>query len=278
MTGETDRPGVAAEVAPGWYPDPWIAGGLRFWDGSAWTVHVAAKVIPPDPPHQRLPLPVALWPMLTLVVSLVGSKYVLDWLVGFGWPIFVYVVISGLVGYGPTLLVARYASHRWGTGSLRADSGFYLRKIDLGLGPLTWLACVAVQATLVGVIMALDIPFVSNLEGVDDLGYDRGYVITTVILAVLVAPVAEEMLFRGVVMRGLLSRMGPVLVIAVQAVVFGLAHVDPVRGLGNIGLVILLSGVGVVLGVSEYRVRRLGPPMIAHGIINSIAMLVVLLG
>ena len=62
---------VAAYPA-GWYADPWIAGGMRYWDGWAWTGQVAAKVKPPKPPHQQLPLAVALTTVATLLVSLVG--------------------------------------------------------------------------------------------------------------------------------------------------------------------------------------------------------------
>ena len=261
---------------PGWYPDPWIAGGMRFWDGSRWTDRVAAKVKPPAPPHQRLPLIVAVVSVCTLLVSLVASRYLLEWLVEYRWPIIVYVVVSGLVGYGPVLVVGWWASRRWGSGSLRADSGFFIRPADLGWGLVTWLACLAVQALVVFVVLAADIPLISNTEGIDDLAVDRGYVISTLVLAVVVAPIVEEMLFRGLVLRGLLSVMGVGLAVAVQAVLFGVAHFDPVRGVGNIGLIMVLSGVGVVLGAAEYLMRRIGPTMVAHAIINAIAMAVAL--
>lgn len=27
-------------TTPGWYPDPWSASSVRYWDGSAWTPHI----------------------------------------------------------------------------------------------------------------------------------------------------------------------------------------------------------------------------------------------
>src|SRR5690242_16968972 len=42
-------------IAPGWYPDPWRAGGQRWWDGTAWTDHTAGGAYPTAPdPHQEL--------------------------------------------------------------------------------------------------------------------------------------------------------------------------------------------------------------------------------
>ncbi len=85
-------------------------------------------------------------------------------------------------------------------------------------------------------------------------------------------------MFRGIVMRGLLSRVGPVPAIVAQGLLFGVAHVDPVRGAGNVGLAVVLSTVGISFGVAAYLLRRLGPTMVAHAIFNAIAMLVVLTG
>jgi membrane protease YdiL (CAAX protease family) len=61
-------------------------------------------------------------------------------------------------------------------------------------------------------------------------------------------------------------------------VLFGVAHVDPVRGWGNVGLAIVLSGVGIAFGAAAYFVRRVGATVIAHAIFNGIVMLIVLTG
>ena len=66
--------------------------------------------------------------------------------------------------------------------------------------------------------------------------------------------------------------------IGVQGALFGLAHFDPVRGTGNIGLILVLGSVGCVLGGAAYLFRRIPPTMIAHAILNGIAMAIALSG
>ncbi len=66
------------------------------------------------------------------------------------------------------------------------------------------------------------------------------------------------------------------LAVGTQGVLFGVVHYDPARGAGNIGLMMILGAAGVVLGGACYLLRRLAPSMIAHAIINSIAMTVAL--
>jgi membrane protease YdiL (CAAX protease family) len=270
----------STDVRPaGWYP--WGDDAMRWWDGAMWTPHLARRAQParpPRPPHPSHPLPYALGALLVILVSLVASRYALDWLVRFHWPIAVYVLLTGVVGYGPVLAFCVWGSKRWGRGRFRDDSGLYFRGVDAGWGPVTWLSCVGAEIVVGIVVVVLHIPITSNTEGVNDIGADRGYVIALLILAVVAAPIIEEIVFRGVVLRGLLAHMGPTGAIAVQAMVFGMAHFDPVRGSGNIGLIMVLSSVGAVLGGAAYMFRRIGPTIVAHAILNAIAMTLALTG
>jgi membrane protease YdiL (CAAX protease family) len=250
---------------------------MRYWNGSAWTPHLAAKVKPPTPPFPTLPLVVAVGALIVLTASLVLSKVVLDLLVGQEWPIAVYVVISASIGYLPSLAFGWWASRRWGRASLRSDSGLFFRRSDAGWGPVTWLSCIAVQVAIAALVFSFEVPFTGNTEGIGDLSDDRGYVITILVTAVIAAPFVEEIVFRGLMLRGLLSRMGAVPAIGIQGVLFGVAHIDPVRGQGNLGLAMILSGVGLVLGASAYLFRRLGPTIVSHMITNTVAMSVALL-
>ena len=213
-----------------------------------------------------------------LTVSLLASKYLLDAVVDFGWPVAVYVGLLAAVGYGPSLWWCWFASRRWGTGHVGVDIGLTPRWADIGWGPVIWLGAIAAQVAVGAVVIALGLPFVSNTDGIEQIRADRTYVVSLVITAVVAAPIVEEMVFRGVVMRGLRSRFPIVAVVVLQGLLFGVAHVDPVRGSGNVGLVLVLSGVGIAFGVAVALLGRIGPSIVAHAIFNGAVLLVVLTG
>ncbi len=261
----------------GWFSDPWNNTAVRYWDGWSWTGHVAMPAPTPEP-HPSLPIRAAWGAVITLLVSLTASRYLLKAISDLEWPIAVYVSLVAFIGYGPSLLWCWYASRRWGTGRFRTDVGLSARWVDAGWGPVTWIACLIAQVVVAAVVIALNIPFTGNVKDVSDLGSDRGYVISLLVLAVVAAPIAEEIVFRGVMLRGLLSRTGAVVAIGVQGVLFGLAHFDPIRGTGNIGLIMVLGTVGCVLGGAAFLIRRIAPTMIAHAIMNGIAMALALSG
>lgn len=229
-------------------------------------------------PHPTLPIRAAWGAVITILVSITASRYLLQAISGFGWPIAVYVTILAIVGYGPALVWCWHASRRWGTGRFRTDVGFSARWVDAGWGPITWGACLVAEIVVGVIVVTTKIPFTSNVKKVSDFNVDRGYVVSLLVLAVVAAPICEEIIFRGVVMRGLLSRNGAVVAIGLQGILFGMAHFDPVRGTGNIGLIMVLSSVGCVLGGAAFLIRRLAPTMIAHAILNAIAMAIALSG
>jgi len=264
---------------PGWFPDPYGGVALRYWDGVRWTDRIAvpAGAVPqPREPFRTIPYQAAVIMLTATAVTLIADKFIVNALVRYRWPIAVYVVIAAVIGYLPLVLGCRFVLRRYATGSLRDDIGLRFRKVDLGWGPVTWMASLGAQIVVAIIILTLHIPLVSNTEGVSKLSGNRTYIIAFAVLAVLVAPVVEELVFRGVILRGLCSRLPPWLAVGLQGVLFGSAHVDPVRGMGNIGLVMVLSAVGIVLGGAAYLTRRLAPTMIAHALINTIAVILTL--
>ncbi len=271
----------------GWYPDP-SGAGMRYFDGQVWAAAgfygggfpggaFPVAVFEERPPHPVLPFRAAVGALVILVTSLLVGRALLELLIEFDWPVLVYVALLGVLGYGPSLAWCWYVRRRWGGGTW-AGVGWKFRWSDLGWGPLAYLAAIGTQIAVAMMVLLLDIPLSSNVEDVTDLDVDRAYVVATVITAVIAAPIVEEIVFRGVVMRGFLSRMKAVFAIALQGVLFGVAHVDPVRGWGNIGLALVLSGVGVALGTAAYLVRRIGLTVIAHAIFNGVVMIIVLSG
>ena len=79
---------------------------------------------------------------------------------------------------------------------------------------------------------------------------------------VLVAPVVEELLFRGIILRGLLSRQRPWVAIATSSVIFGAAHLNLYQFVGA-GL------IGLLLGWLYLRFRSSVPCILLHSAYNA---------
>jgi membrane protease YdiL (CAAX protease family) len=274
-------PGPSALPPPsgppaGWYPDPLGQGARRYFDGRGWTSHTAFAAEPAAGPHPTLPLPAALGAIAVLTASLLAARLLTANIVRFDLPIVAYVAIAVTVAYGPSVWWCWYASGRWGSGDRRTDLGLRFRWSDLGWGPVVWLAALGGQIAVTLLVMLLRIPLSSNVDDVRDVDLDRTYVITQAITAVVAAPIVEELVFRAVILRGFLSRMRWVAAVVLQGLLFGVAHVGTADGVGNIGLAVVLAGVGVVFGGAAYLLRRIGPTILAHAIFNGVVLIIVL--
>ncbi|MBH9576271.1 CPBP family intramembrane glutamic endopeptidase [Inhella proteolytica] len=86
--------------------------------------------------------------------------------------------------------------------------------------------------------------------------------LTSLVAVCLLAPVLEEMLFRGVVLRGMLTRYPRGQAIAASALLFGLMHL-------NVYQFVIGSLLGLLLGWLYERTRSLIPCIGLHAAYNS---------
>lgn len=77
----------------------------------------------------------------------------------------------------------------------------------------------------------------------------------------IVAPLFEELLFRGIVMGNLMKIMRPWAAITFQAILFGIAH-------GVLFQSIFACAIGIILGIVYYRTQSIKTAAICHCVFN----------
>ena len=160
------------------------------------------------------------------------------------------------------------ASRRKGAGDLGTDFGFSARWTDALVGLPIGVVC---QLLLVPLIYLPLQQFISKhdleepVRRVTDSAHGGGYIALTIVV-VVGAPIVEELFFRGLVLRSLQRRFGDAWAVVGSAVLFGLAHFEPLQ------LPALVS-LGVILGVMAVSTKRLGPSIFAHAGFNLVTMI-----
>ena len=146
------------------------------------------------------------------------------------------------------------AARQKGLGSLRRDFGFTARVRDISwffAGVGLQLGCLVPTWVLVQVHGSE-----AKQDVVKIADHAHGIQIPLMILGVAVlAPVTEELLYRGVLLRGLLRRMDASRAVFCSAMVFALVHAigDP-----SIGTLIAIPSIMVLGVVSGYQAARTG--------------------
>jgi len=141
-----------------------------------------------------------------------------------------------------------------------------------GGATLTWMAAflVAILAAdyLYGyAIQIFHLPLQTNDQVL--LAFSKYAPLTTyatLIVAVFVAPICEEVFFRGFVFAGLLRGMPLVWAIVFSSLIFGVAHFD-------VGSFAILFIIGLVLAFLRWRTRSIWPGILLHMLNNGIAAL-----
>ena len=136
---------------------------------------------------------------------------------------------------------------------------------DIAAGLLMLLAITPPLLIMAGVLNQI-VPYHHPI--LDFLAAEQGpwALMLTATSAVIVAPLAEEFFFRGV-LQGWLERVKPELAIPASAAAFGLAHLD--HGLGWIPLV----GFGIAAGVLTRQTGSLVASITLHAGFNAVGLL-----
>ncbi|MCU0269597.1 MAG: CPBP family intramembrane metalloprotease [Acidimicrobiales bacterium] len=168
------------------------------------------------------------------------------------------------------LLIARLK----GLGSLRDDFGFRFRwGRDLGIGIGAGLGVLLLSGILQSLVAAvLGGEPETNTGAI--LGEERAGAaqIALAVMAAVVAPVVEELFFRGLALRAIERRLGAVAGVIGSSVVFGLLHLQAGSAAGVGSLIITIGVFGVVFALLTRWQGRLGPAIVAHGTINTIGV------
>lgn len=156
---------------------------------------------------------------------------------------------------------------------------------DLGLRmPTRWRW---VPATLVGVygsLVAYQLVLqllarlgvdTSRVSGGNELPVGDGASLATWILlgvaVVVVAPVAEELFFRGLVFRALAGRMRLPAAYVLSGVVFAVFHL-------NLSVIVPFSAIGLVFAWAFWNSGSLWTTMIAHAVVNGLSFTIAVAG
>ena len=247
MEGPTD-----GEVATASRPSvPWGLGHV----GIGWLIGMVATVIAMAVAVAAVGSEAVEDPSLTVGALLQGSLYV------------------GLVGMPVWLVLTRgvqWAELGWvGPRSIGRRRKAYLREAGQGLliGVVAQLAVVpAIYAPILLLTDNLDVsgPARELVDRADGLG-----IALLILMVVVLAPVAEEMFFRGLALRALEARMAPRAALIASAAFFGVTHFQLLQ-------LPALVMIGLVCGWLAQRDGRLSRALWAHVGFNATTTVVLL--
>jgi uncharacterized protein len=173
---------------------------------------------------------------------------------------------------------------RWKGLGPAADWGWAFKPIDLGIGLGTAMIAMFVAGVVglgVGALVGLeDEAAAENTALVSDLK-DSPWLWGLLFIVIIGAPVSEELLFRGLILRSVAKRWGNVAGVIVSLLAFVPMHLaDGGLGPGGGGLtdgqIVLwatIGSLGLVLAITAVSTGRLAASIVAHMIINAIGVI-----
>jgi membrane protease YdiL (CAAX protease family) len=179
--------------------------------------------------------------------------------------------VGAIVSFGTSLLLLVFAAlllrrlpeheRRWAVAPKRGLRAAIALGIPMGIG-------IVIGAGLIIVAGAAIDPVVERrLAEVEDIGTSPWQLVLTITALVVLAPLGEELLFRGLLLRALTRRLRFWPAAAITSVLFTAAHADAYllwpRAIALVGTGLALAWV--------YRQRGYWASVAAHATVNTIA-------
>ena len=164
-----------------------------------------------------------------------------------------------------------------GVGTLFANFGFTVR-----LGDAAWFL-VGVGLQLVSLIPTQLLVEAHGESAKQDVvrvaDHAHGIEIPLIILGIAVlAPVTEELLFRGLLLRSLLRRVDPGMAVFASALIFGLIHVLGDPSVGTLYALPAIILLGLVSGIQAVRTGELSRSILLHMGFNTLTLVFLFAG
>ena len=178
------------------------------------------------------------------------------------------ISFSYLIAIPLTLLFMNVEGQLSGlSGKLSIDSSRQALILLLGIPILvTIVDLIVVMGYGIGYELAFGVPELSTDIGV---GWESGPVALglVVISTIIIAPIAEELMFRGYLLDSIRKVHGDWIAVVISAMIFGLVHLEPYTiGMAAIG--------GLIYGYVRIRTGSLWPSIIGHMMWNGVALIV----
>lgn len=184
-----------------------------------------------------------------------------------------YLLLTNAAGFLGAIFAFDYFIYRPQTGRKlnfnlsTMNVGTYLLIFPMMLGMMLIAEYVTAQIPVSGPFFGPYFDYFSSL--MDQMTRDKA---TMIVLAVIMAPVFEEVIFRGIIQKGLMNKgMKPIYAIIVSALVFALVHGNPWQFVGAVLL-------GCILGLVYYKTKSLLMPILLHGFNNLCSSLLIFYG
>jgi membrane protease YdiL (CAAX protease family) len=284
-------------AAPGWYDDPWAASSVRFWDGQRWTPAAAPRPhrtvsVYDDPPLDRavaetLAADPAPWgwrpvivPMIAFIATIVAGVIITT-----NYRPETYDGRLTLSVIGNTVIELLLVVAVWSAGrEIAARNGGWGHAFGWRrprLQDLGWAASGFGIAFVLRIVIAVIANAFTDGRAAGEAQNLRLSTVNLAIIVILVvvvgicAPLIEELVFRGLLLRTFMRRMGFWPAAILSTVIFALFHVYEVDTLaGAITLALSVASFGLVNCVLVRYTARLAPGIGVHMATNLLAVVV----